>query len=84
MEINDSNKVSVTALFSKLISQSNVATGVSKSFASFLGQNDAVSELKNASPVEAKPVKNNKNEVFSDNNKVERNEDGAEIKEKPV
>ena len=57
MDINELNQMSVTALFSKLISQPNVAVDSSNSFASLLGKNDAASDLKASSAVETRPAK---------------------------
>ena len=57
MGINELNQMSVTALFSKLISQPNVAVDSSNSFASLLGKNDAASDLKASSAVETRPAK---------------------------
>lgn len=57
MDINELNQMSVTALFSKLISQPNVAADSSGGFASLLVQNDAASDLKPSSAVEARPVR---------------------------
>lgn len=41
MDINELNKMSVTALFSKLTAQPNTASGAGNSFASLLGQTNA-------------------------------------------
>lgn len=71
MDINELNKMSVTALFSKLTAQPNTAAGAGNAFASLLGQPDAADMLPGVSedirPVENKPAGNVEAKVRPDN-----------------
>ncbi len=70
MDINELNKMSVTALFGKLTSQPNAGAGAGNAFASLLGQANAADMLPGVSedtrPVENKPVSNTEAKVRPD------------------
>lgn len=80
MDINELNKMSVTALFSKLTAQPNAASGAGNSFASLLGQANAEDLLpnvsKNVQTVKNKPVESSDTKIRQET-PADKNKDAA-------
>lgn len=80
MDINELNKMSVTALFSKLTAQPNAASGAGNSFASLLGQANAEDLLpdvsKNVQTVKNKPVDSSDTKIRQET-PADKNKDAA-------
>lgn len=79
MDINDLNKLSVTALFAKLTAQPNTGNASSSSFASLLGQTDVASNLKPRASENAKPVKNDTPVNKADDNKASQSNNKKDV-----
>lgn len=76
MDVNELNKLSVTALFSKLTAQPNAGSTSGNSFASMLGQVDVAGDLKPTVSENMKPVKNDTPVYKPENDKpVQENSD---------